>query len=199
MTKVQGECQLAILHFFTNYLSQFSYSVCSIDGDSDSLSEFRDISPIKSPMIDENATNLSYKVNGFSQNTNYYNNHQSDSSRPRQNGCDYAANRRESNGSSNDKENKPQTNGTAVSNGFHSSPSRSQLGLNLKPSNAAAKKASNSLSVILIVISLVFSFDLLFHALFDFTVSNLSIFIGRFNRFRRAHKSYAFRSTKSIS
>lgn len=120
--------------------------MCSIDGDSDSLSEFRDISPIKSPMIDESATNLSYKVNGFTEHTHYYNNH-TDSSHSRQNGIDYVTTpRRESNGSTNDKENKPQTNG-GMSNGFHSSPLRSQLGLNLKSSNAAAKKATNLLQV----------------------------------------------------
>lgn len=95
-------------------------------------------------MIDESATNHSYKVNGFTENTNYYNNH-TDTSHSRQNSIDDPmTNHRESNGSSYDKENKPQTNGIS-SNGIYSSPLRSQLGLNLKSSNSeAAKKVTNS-------------------------------------------------------
>lgn len=97
-------------------------------------------------MIDENATNLSYKVNGFTEYTNYYN---QDIGHARQNGIDYATNRRESNASTSDKENKSQTNDSGISNGFHhSSPSRSQLGLNLRSAtNSATKKPMNSLQV----------------------------------------------------
>lgn len=97
---------------------------------------------MKSPMVDESATNLSYKVNRFAENKIYYNSH-TDTSHSRQS-CHKTTNHRESNGSSYDKENEPQINGFS-SNGIHSSPLRSQLGLNLKSSNSgAAKKVTKS-------------------------------------------------------
>lgn len=119
----------------------------SIDGDSDSLSEFRDISPMKSPMIDETATNISYKMNGFAQNSNVYSNQSS--SNFMQNGVKQTTHRIESNGYYDGKENQNHTNGTDTSNGFHSSPLRSQLGLNLKSSTTTVKKSTNLLTVIL--------------------------------------------------
>lgn len=121
----------------------------SIDGDSDSLSEFRDISPMKSPMIDETATNISYKVNGFALNSNVYSNQSSSNFSP--NGAvKQTTHRIESNGYCDGKENQNQnhTNGTDTSNGFHSSPLRSQLGLNLKSSTTPVKKPTNLLTVI---------------------------------------------------
>lgn len=111
----------------------------SIDGDSDSLSEFRDISPMKSPMIDETATNISYKVNGFAHNTHVYSNQSSSNSRP--NGLKQT-NSKESDGCYEKKEN-----GTELSNGLHSSPLRSQLELNLKPSTTPVKKSINLYTV----------------------------------------------------
>lgn len=123
----------------------------SIDGDSDSLTEFRDISPMKSPIIDETATNISYKVNGYSQKSNVYSNQPSLDNY--QNGVkqqQLQTNNKESNSFSNGKENHNQTNGTELSNGFHSSPLRSQLGLNLKSSTA---RSTNLLTVINFLLS----------------------------------------------
>ena len=107
---------------------------------------------MKSPIIDETATNISYKVNGFAHNTNNYSNQSS--SNVRQNGVKPSTqqqqqiDRKESNGFYNGKENQNQSNGTELSNGFHSSPLRSQLGLNLKSSTASAKQPTNLLTVI---------------------------------------------------
>lgn len=108
---------------------------------------------MKSPIIDETATNISYKVNGFAQNSNTYSNQSN--SNVRLNGMtepqhqqQLQTNRKESNGFCNGKENANQTNVTELSNGVHSSPLRSQLGLNLKSSTASVKKSTNLLTVI---------------------------------------------------
>lgn len=110
---------------------------------------------MKSPIIDETATNISYKVNGFAHNANNYSN-QSSSNVRHQNGVkpltqqpqqQQQTDRKESNGFYNGKENQNQSNGTELSNGFHSSPLRSQLGLNLKSSTASAKQPTNLLTV----------------------------------------------------
>lgn len=139
----------------TNFHYLFNVIECSsIDGDSDSLSEFRDVSPMKSPIIDETATNISYKVsNGYVQNSNSYGNQSS--SNFRQNGVKEQqqqqpqTNIKEVNGFCDGKENLNQTNGTEpISNGFHGSPLRSQLGLNLKSSTTTVKKSTNPLTVI---------------------------------------------------
>lgn len=114
MTKVQGKrnqplFQTHILHFV------FIPSWHSIDGDSDSLSEFRDLSPIKSPLIDEQSINASIKTNGYvkpsSQNKNQSVNKFLD--KPGENSGESIKQ-------------------TTVLNGGHASPLRSQLELNLK-------------------------------------------------------------------
>lgn len=111
---------------------------------------------MKSPIIDETATNISYKVNGFAHNSNTYSNQSS--SNVHQNGVKQQpsqTNGKEMNVIGNryasladSKENLNQTNGTELSNGIHSSPLRSQLGLNLKSSTASVKKSTNLLPVI---------------------------------------------------
>lgn len=110
-------------------------------------------------MIDETATNISYKVNGFAHSTHVYSNQSS--SNFGQNGVKPTTNRIESNGYCNgkEKENQNQTNGTtAMSNGFHSSPIRSQLGLNLKSSTTpVVKQSTNLLTVICDLIILHFA------------------------------------------
>lgn len=98
-------------------------------------------------MIDETASNISYKVNGFSHSTHAYSNQSS--SNARQNGLKQT-NSKESDGSFEKKENHNQVNGTELTNGFHSSPLRSQLGLNLKSSTTPVKKSINLLTVSLI-------------------------------------------------
>lgn len=98
-------------------------------------------------MIDETASNISYKVNGFSHNTHAYSNQSS--SNERRNGLKQT-NSKESDGSIEKKENHNQVNGTELSNGFHSSPLRSQLGLNLKSSTTPVKKSISLLTVSLI-------------------------------------------------
>lgn len=99
---------------------------------------------MKSPMIDETATNISYKVNGFAHNTNTYSNQSS--SNGRQNGLKQM-NGKKSNDCFDGKDTQIQINGMENSNGFHSSPLRSQLGLNLKSSTTIARKSVNSFTV----------------------------------------------------
>lgn len=91
-------------------------------------------------MIDETATNILYKVNGFAHNSNTYSNQSS--SNGRQNGLKQT-NGKDTNGFYDKKEPQNQTNGTELTNGFHSSPLRSQLGLNLKSSTTPVKKSIN--------------------------------------------------------
>lgn len=118
---------------------------------------------MKSPMIDETATNISYKMNGFAQNSNVYSNQSS--SNFMQNGVKQTTHRIETNGYYDGKENQNHTNGTDTSNGFHSSPLRSQLGLNLKSSTTPVKKSTNLLTVILWL----FLFFFLFFSSFSFS------------------------------
>lgn len=140
----------SILFISTTTTTIIPRIIISIDGDSDSLSEFRDISPMKSPMIDETATNMSYKVNGFAYSTTNAHGNQS-SGNGRSNGVK-KSHSKESNDSSHydRKENSHyQTNGCTeqLSNGIHSSPLRSQLGLNLKSSTTPVKKPINPMTV----------------------------------------------------
>lgn len=103
---------------------------------------------MKSPMIDETATNISYKVNGFAHSTSTYGNQSSAHSRS--NGVK-KSNSKESNDSHYErKENSHhyQTNGsTELLNGLNNSPLRSQLGLNLKSSTTPVKKTPLTVSV----------------------------------------------------
>lgn len=163
---------------------------------------------MKSPIIDETATNISYQLNGFAHNSNSYSGNQSNSN-VRQNGLRQQQqqqqqhdqhqqpqiNRKESNGFCDGKENQHQTNGTELSNGFHSSPLRSQLGLNLKTSTTSVKKSTNLLTVIRSLFY--FSFIIIpneninFYCSLRFPVPNLSVHIGECHRFGRAYKSFA--------
>lgn len=154
MNLITFNCHLRLITEILTNFCHFLFVVNSIDGDSDSLSEFRDISPMKSPIIDETATNISYKINGYSQNSNAY----QSSSNGRLNGVKQQpqqpqTNRKDANDFCNGKENQNQTNGTELSNGFHSSPLRSQLGLNLKSSTTPVKKSTNLLTVILTILT----------------------------------------------
>lgn len=97
---------------------------------------------MKSPMIDETATNFSYKVNGFAHSTSAYGNQSS--THNRSNGVK-KSNSKDSNDSQYERKENPhyhQTNGSTElsTNGINSSPSRSQLGLNLKSSTTPVKK-----------------------------------------------------------
>lgn len=84
-------------------------------------------------MIDENASNICYKMNGFSQNRN---NNQSNS-----------GNRSNDNVTVNKDKINEVCNNIELSNGVHSSPSRSQLGLNLKAPTVSVKKAQEDFQV----------------------------------------------------
>lgn len=90
---------------------------------------------MKSPLIDETATNMSYKVNGFAHTTNG----QAHGNQASANGRSISVKKshsKESNDSHCDRRENPHhhTNGSSTehSNGVHSSPLRTQLGLNLK-------------------------------------------------------------------
>lgn len=112
-------------------------------------------------MIDETATNISYKVNGFAQHsTNAYGNQSSANSRS--NGVKKSYSKESNDSHFERKENSHhhqhhhhqqqqqhhQTNGsTELQNGIHSSPLRSQLGLNLKSSTTPVKKTINPMTV----------------------------------------------------
>ena len=195
---------MILIYKFSSY--RFSFSIykfkkkpnhaISIDGDSDSLSEFRDISPMKSPMIDETATNMSYKVNGFAYTTHTHGNQSS--ANGRSNGVKKSHSKESNDGHYDRKENPHhQTNGsTELSNGIHSSPLRSQLGLNLKSSTTPVKKPINFMTVSS------FTFHNMCHRkkkeylfqlfLYSISVSIMSIFIRQCNNFRGTHKSNAF-------
>lgn len=121
------------------YLLSFQFSF-SIDGDSDSLSEFRDISPIKSPLIDETASNASFKMNGFSQNR-----YSQLELNKRTNGRDMASDIGTSNGRH--KNTSDAENVIDLTNEVHSSPSRSQLGLNLKAPTLSIRKPVDDFQV----------------------------------------------------
>lgn len=175
----------------------------SIDGDSDSLSEFRDISPMKSPMIDETATNMSYKVNGFAHATNAQN-HGNQASANGRSISVKKSHSKDSNDSHCDRKENPhhQTNGssTELSNGIHSSPLRTQLGLNLKSSTTTTpvKKpiiSPMTVSSICTHTSHEFPFQLFFLILFRFPVPTVPIFIRQCYNSRGTHKSDAFWST----
>lgn len=131
---------------------------------------------MKSPMIDETATNISYKMNGFAQNSNVYSNQSS--SNFMQNGVKQTTHRIETNGYYDGKENQNHTNGTDTSNGFHSSPLRSQLGLNLKSSTTPVKKSTNLLTVILclFLFFFLFLFSRTNFCLKKFSVRNMFVF-----------------------
>lgn len=106
----------------------------SIDGDSDSFSEFRDISPMKSP-LDEDAAGAAYRVNGHSlsnDRTNYsYSNGKLTNGKPDT-----------SNGS-----NFPSEASDRFPAG-HGSPLRSQLGLNLRKNHSAPTSSQRSSKVV---------------------------------------------------
>lgn len=106
------------------------------------MSEFRDISPIKSPLIDETASNVSFKMNGFSQNR--YS--QLDINK-RTNGKESASDIGKLNGRHKSVENDNQCNVIDLTNEAHSSPSRSQLGLNLKAPTVSIRKPVDDFQV----------------------------------------------------
>lgn len=120
---------------------------CSIDGDSDSLSEFRDISPMKSPAIDENTSGVSFKLNGHAMNRfggysdGLTNGHTSNHIASHEDGkCTTAT----TNGCGDSKNHIANT--SEQSSAGHGSPLRSQLGLNLKKNNVTnARKTPNYL------------------------------------------------------
>lgn len=108
-------------------------------------------------MIDEHATNMSYKLNGFSQNANRCNN------QTQMNGHQAQMHQKsnsikspcETNGVHNSSDVKTLVNGAELSNG--GSPLRSQLGLNLKSAAVSVKKSPNMLQVTFYLICFSFS------------------------------------------
>lgn len=95
-------------------------------------------------MIDENATNMTYKMNGFAQNSSNRFSNQSEMNGHQQNSQKSEA---KTNGVHDHNETKVQANGSELSNGCHGSPLRSQLGLNLKAPTVSVKKTPNLLQV----------------------------------------------------
>lgn len=93
-------------------------------------------------MIDENASNICYKMNGFSQNRN--NNQSNSGNRSNDN---VTANKDKTNEACYNANSKNQTNTIELSNGVHSSPLRSQLGLNLKAPTVSVKKVIEDFQV----------------------------------------------------
>lgn len=136
----------------------------SVDDDSDSLSEFRDMSPMKSPMTDQNTASISFKLNGYSHSF-------SSNGQP---GRIFGEPDNMSNNKINrnclkhvDTSHMVHTDCYSVAqkdsempNGSHGSPLRSQLGLNLKKNHpistttASALKSPNLLQVNKIIIIL---------------------------------------------
>lgn len=151
--------------------------IFSVDGDSDSMSECRGLSPLRSPSMNGGASSsISFLLNGSSKS---FENHQSTSGqssnikRPNSNsknqliqtngihyvnstGNSSSTHHYEQQNSStceaNGANGKEYSNGYDKPNGSQGSPLRSQLGLNLKKSNSpasTAKKSPNLFQVIL--------------------------------------------------
>lgn len=116
------------------------------------MSEFRDISPIKSPLIDETASNVSFKMNGFSQNR--YS--QLDVNK-RTNGKETTSDIGKLNGRHKPiADNDNQCNVIDLTNEAHSSPSRSQLGLNLKAPTVSIRKPLDDFQVSIVTFGFIF-------------------------------------------
>lgn len=155
---------------------------------------------MKSPLIDETATNMSYKVNGFAHATNV----QAHGNQSSANGRSISVKKshsKDSNDSQCDRKENPhhQTNGsTELSNGIHSSPLRTQLGLNLKSSTTTTPVKKPIISPMtvcsylhLTTVRNTFDFSTIFIHI-QFPVSTVPIFIRQCNNSRGTHQSNAF-------
>lgn len=109
-----------------------------MDGDSDSLSEFRDFSPIKSP-LDEDASGVSFQLNGHP----YHNGNQSNRS-----GCNLTNGRASNEKPEASNDSKTQQMNSDRFPAGHGSPLRSQLGLSLKQNHSVATSSKQSSNIV---------------------------------------------------